>query len=159
MAAYALLRLGKLTGHGNYVEAAERTLEAAISVMEQSPAAAGQMLMALDFYFGPTPEIAILGERTDEATIDAVRNLRKRFLPNYVLAWRPPDSHGSSPHLSGMFLDKKAQSPPPTVYICQNFTCQAPDSGLDGAIAAWDRLMLEQNLAAIPTSEETPSAP
>jgi uncharacterized protein YyaL (SSP411 family) len=159
MAAYALLRLGKLSGRSHYVEAAQRTLQAGINVMEQSPAAAGHMLMALDMYLGPTPEIAILADRTDAATIDAVRNLRKRFLPNYVLAWRGPDGHGSSPHLSAMFLDKQAQVPQPTVYICQNFTCQAPDNGLDGAIAAWDRLILEQDSAAIPTADEKPSAP
>ncbi|MEX1223290.1 MAG: thioredoxin domain-containing protein, partial [Pirellulales bacterium] len=56
LATYGLLRLGKLTGAGRYLDAAARSLAVSATLMEESPLAAGQMLMAVDFYLGPTPE-------------------------------------------------------------------------------------------------------
>src|SRR5262249_41310146 len=50
MAAWSLLRLGKLTGRADYLEAAEGTLRLAAGLMRQSPLACGQMLIALDMY-------------------------------------------------------------------------------------------------------------
>ena len=46
LAATALVRLGKLTGRSAYLAAAEGTFQAATAVMQQSPTAAGQMLLA-----------------------------------------------------------------------------------------------------------------
>ena len=56
MAATALLRLGKLTANHQYLQAAEGTLQAAATVLLQAPAAAGQMLIALDFWLAEVPE-------------------------------------------------------------------------------------------------------
>ena len=159
VAATALLRLGKLIGSERFMQSAERTLDLATPIMQQSPAAAGQFMIALDFYFGPTPEIVMLGDRNDPAVVDALKNLRKRFLPNYVLALRPPDGHGVSGHLDAMFEGRTVQLPAPTVFVCENFACQAPTNGLDGAIATWHKLTLEQDLAAVATAEDKPAAP
>src|SRR4029077_4902394 len=81
MAATALLRLGKLTGRRDYTDAAVGTLQAAAGLMERFPSAAGQMLAALDFHLGPTPEIVILGGE-DSPTPPVLAGLRHRFRPN-----------------------------------------------------------------------------
>ncbi len=62
MAAAVLLRLGKLIGGRDFSDSAVATLQAAAGLMERFPSAAGQMLAALDFHLGPTPEIVILGD-------------------------------------------------------------------------------------------------
>ena len=54
MAATALLRIGRLVQRDEFVRASERTLQLGQGIMEQSPAAAGQMLLALDDYLGPS---------------------------------------------------------------------------------------------------------
>jgi uncharacterized protein YyaL (SSP411 family) len=140
MAATALLRLGKLTGRRDYTDAALGTLQAAAGLMERFPSAAGQMLAALDFHLGPTPEIAILGNN-DPDTADVLADLQHRFIPNKIVASRrSPEESRASSALSPLFAGKTPQQPPPTVFICENFTCQAPVNGKQAAIEAWQRL-------------------
>src|SRR4051812_49707989 len=57
LAANALLRLGRLLNRTDYLDAAERTLAAALPVLQRAPMAAGQMLLALDRYLGPANEL------------------------------------------------------------------------------------------------------
>src|SRR5262249_14597379 len=116
------------------------TLQAAAGLMERFPSAAGQMLMALDFHLGPTPEVVILGG-DDADTTATLAELRHRYIPNKVVAFRKPsnESHASSP-LAPLFAEKTPLTPPPTVFICENFTCQAPLSGRQAVTEAWGRL-------------------
>ena len=143
MAATALLRLGKLTGRADFLEAAAGTLRAAAGLMEQFPTAAGQMLMALDFSLGPTPEIVILGG-DDPDTAAALADLRRRFVPNKVVAGRlsADGSNGShqSAALAALFEGKTRQAAAPTVFVCENFACQAPVAGKAAAIDVWKSL-------------------
>ena len=62
LAATALLRLGKLLGRSDYLDAAATTLAAAVPIMERAPMAAGQMLLALDRYLGPSHELVLVGD-------------------------------------------------------------------------------------------------
>src|SRR5262249_51965409 len=140
MAATALLRLGKLTGRKQYTDAALSTLQAAAGLLERFPSAAGQMLMALDFHLGPTPEIVILGG-PDADTTAVLTDLRYRFLPNKVVAHRSsPVTLVASSNLTPLFEGKEPLSPPPTLFICENFTCHAPETGKDSAVAVFERL-------------------
>jgi uncharacterized protein YyaL (SSP411 family) len=140
MAATALLRLGKLTGRRDYTDAAVGTLQAAAGLMERFPSAAGQMLAALDFHLGPTPEIVILGG-DDPDTAAALAELRHRFIPNKIVASRRSSEESrASSALSPLFAGKTPQQPPPTVFVCENFACQAPVNGKLAAIEAWQRL-------------------
>ncbi|MCH8309771.1 MAG: hypothetical protein IIB17_04655, partial [Chloroflexi bacterium] len=51
---------------------------------------AGQMLIALDLLLGPTAEIVLCGEQLDEVP----GSLRRRFIPNKVVACGRPESPG-----------------------------------------------------------------
>ena len=62
MAITGLLRLAELTGTTRWREEADRGLRAMRGVMHDSPMAAAQMLIALDFALGPMEEVAIVGE-------------------------------------------------------------------------------------------------
>jgi len=55
LATLALLRLGRLCGRGDCLEAGRRALTEHADLLEQAGAAAGQMLLALDFCLGPAP--------------------------------------------------------------------------------------------------------
>jgi uncharacterized protein len=130
MAATALIRLGKLTGRHDYLGAAEDTLHAGLAVMERSPTAAGQMLIALDMFLGPMPEIVILGSREQEATAETIFKLHHTSIPSRVIACRDPaGGRHRSPHLDPLFAGKSAGASEPTVFVCRDFTCQAPVSG------------------------------
>ena len=99
--------------------------------------------------------IAVLGGAFDVGTMDALNNLRQRYIPNKLLAYRSePTRPGATETAAGneaqrgirsaaldpLFAGKETLDPPPTVYICEEFACQAPVAGVGDAIAAWERL-------------------
>ncbi len=135
LAVTALLRLGKLCGRDDYTSAAESTLQASAVLMEKAPLGTGQMLMALDSYLGPTPEIVILGDGVRAASEQLLSDLHHRFLPNKVVAYRDADvtAGGRSDALSSIFAGKELIPPGPTLFVCENFTCTEPVSGKQAA--------------------------
>jgi uncharacterized protein YyaL (SSP411 family) len=139
LAATALVRLAKFTGRDDFAEAAQRTLRGGATVMRQAPMAAGQLLLALDFWLGPTPEIVIIGDPASTETGSAIKDLGRRFIPNKIVACRAQPQEGSTA-LAGLFVGKSSGAVAPSVYVCQNFTCQAPVIGLEAVLRAWDEL-------------------
>jgi hypothetical protein len=132
MAATALLRLAKLTGRQDYFEATQDALHAGLPIMERSPMAAGQLLIALDMFLGPMPEIALLGDREEGATQEAIGQLHGTYIPSRVVACRDLTADAyRSPHLDPMFEGKSPGDSEPTLFICEDFACQAPVSGLE----------------------------
>jgi uncharacterized protein len=131
MAVTGLLRLAQLTGDAQLLEKATRTLELFRGLMSRSPTAAGQMLNALDFFIGPMTEIVVVGAAKNAEVIEVLRHLRRPFRPHQVVAWKPNEKDESLPLLK----DRKSLGPV-TVYVCENFTCQAPLIGAEAAKAA-----------------------
>ncbi|MFN0021048.1 MAG: thioredoxin domain-containing protein [Pirellulaceae bacterium] len=138
MAATALLRLGKLCGRNDYLTAAEGALLAGLSVMERSPTAAGQLLIALDMYLGPMPEIVVVGPNNAEMASTLV-DLQQRFIPRCVIGRGTPGQQHSQ-HLAPLFAGRTSAGEYPSVFICENFACQAPVSGLEEIRKQWDKL-------------------
>ena len=156
LAAMVLVRLGKLTGRGEYLSAAEKALQAASALMQQAPRATGQMLLALDMVLGPTPEIVILGDPQLPETAAVLADLRQRYVPNKLVACRKGDQVATGSPAPSALLDKPAvaplaplfagkelHGPQPAVFICEHFACQAPRFGKEAAIAEWSRLARE----------------
>ena len=138
MAATVLIRLGKLCGRADFLEAARETLDANVNLMRQAPTAAGQLLIALDMYSGPFHEIVILGDRTEMGTAQVLSDLRGRYLPNRVIACRTvADVEDGSVDIDPIFTGKVAGKPIPTVYVCERFACQAPLHGVEPAVRKW----------------------
>ena len=126
MAVTGLLRLHKLTGNGDLLDKAEKTLELYRGLLTSAPMTAGQMLVALDFYLGPVQEFAVVGDGKDAQ--EALALLRQGFRPRRVVAWKKTnDDVEDIPLLKG----KTAQGDV-TTYICQDFSCQAPVVGVEG---------------------------
>jgi uncharacterized protein len=150
MAATALTRLGKLTGNAPFLEAAARTLAVAQSVMERTPTGAGQMLLALDLWRGSLQELVLMGGGNDSENVELVAAIHKAFLPNSVFAYRPAATavkgktktlEGSqSPQLEPLFTGRTAVEGQPTLYICENFACQAPIVGAKSILAELAKL-------------------
>jgi uncharacterized protein YyaL (SSP411 family) len=138
MAATALLRLGTLCGRADYLDAARGTLEMARETMMNSPTAAGQMLVAANMLIGPMHEIVFRGPLASNADGSGIQQtairFRQQFLPNCVIAGRPTDDddHYQSPHLAPLFEGKRPAEAATTVYVCENFSCQAPVFGEQG---------------------------
>ncbi len=118
MAVMVLLRVGSMLGQTTLLEGARRTLKAFHGVMEAHPSAAGQMLIALDFDFGPVQEVALVGEKDSEGYRRVLRAARQPFAPRRILM--PPG-------------DRKAEGQM-SMYVCENQTCAPAVNDADAAI-------------------------
>ena len=79
-----------------------------------------------------TPELVVLGDPHDAATQSLLRAIHQRFLPNKLLALRKSQAAGEhrSPALAELFAGKAVlQTGEPTLFVCENFACQAPLNG------------------------------
>jgi uncharacterized protein len=137
LAATVLVRLGKLTGRSDYLTGAEKTFQAATALLDRAPTAAGQLLLALDMFIGPTPEIVFLGDPANSDTAAALHLLRQRFVPNKVVVLRNPASQTAarSAAMSELFEGKSSGPLQPALFLCEDFACEAPVFGRE-AIAS-----------------------
>ncbi|MBI3862439.1 MAG: thioredoxin domain-containing protein [Planctomycetia bacterium] len=134
MAAWALLRLGRICGRADFEELAVTTLEFMSSVLAQSPTAAGQALVALDFLLGPTREVAIVDGSRSEETAEVLAALHRRFIPNKVIVRGTAamkDDFLPAP-LKPLLQGKTSRGGSATIYLCDHGTCGLPVVGAQG---------------------------
>lgn len=133
MAALALARLGKITGKQSYLLASERAILAASGSVTANPTASAVMIQAADLLVGPTSEIVLAGPEAEVR--ETARALRKIYAPRKVvvalMTGLPVDA--SSPVAP---LVQGKESSQLALYICQNFSCQAPVTGASSIAAA-----------------------
>jgi hypothetical protein len=122
-AAFALLRLGAFTGNTDYERYAVSSIRSVREYLDRVPTGFANWLAALDFYLSTPKEIAVIGPRSHPSTIDLLRVVHQRYLPNRVLAGsEAPAANATSPLPAARdMIDGK-----PTVYVCENYTCQLP---------------------------------
>jgi uncharacterized protein YyaL (SSP411 family) len=95
--------------------------------MAQHPSAFGHLLCALDFSLGPVREIAIAGDPAAPDTQALLRVVSNRFLPNKVVAVRPPGPAGDeAERLIPLLAERPQQDGRATAYVCEQFTCRLP---------------------------------
>jgi len=127
IAALVLQRLGHLLGETRYLTAAERTLRAGWSGMQESPQAHVTLLSALEEALHP-PQIVIL--RGDAGVIEGWRNqLARLYAPRRLLLAIPAGTTGLPPALA----DKTPRGEA-VAYICRGSTCSAPITSLSDLI-------------------------
>jgi uncharacterized protein len=119
VAAYALLRLWKLTRDNRWSEYASAILESMAGAMVPHPSAFSHLLCSLDFCLGPTKEIAIVGDPRDEKTRDLLQTVFRKYQPNKVVAC------GINGGIR-LLEDKIRIGELATAYVCENFTCGLP---------------------------------
>ena len=109
-----LLRLHHITGRADYEAIARRMIALFSERLAQTPWAMPQMLAACEFQFAPHREIVLAGDVGSEI----IQLLWQDFDPNRTLL-------AAGPALAA-FRPETAQMTGPAVYVCENFTCQAP---------------------------------
>jgi uncharacterized protein YyaL (SSP411 family) len=114
VAADVLLRLAALLDRSDYREKASQIFRSAGNMVQQFPSGFGRLLAAMDFYIGPSREIAFVGN-----TEPFFETVRARYLPRTVWA-AGPDERIPLLRNRPMIDDK------PTVYVCENYACNQP---------------------------------
>ena len=126
MMAAVLIRLGRLCGRNDFLEAAESTILSSYASMQRSPMAFGQMLIALESHLSDSRELVLTCDKLDSIkfTID---KLFQNFRPNLTIAAKLFEQDASK-HLKPILQGKNAVGEP-HLYVCENHSCQKPISG------------------------------
>ena len=124
VAAYALQRLGHLTGEPRYLAAAERTLQLFYPALLQHPHGYASLLMALEEAIAP-PRVVVL--RGPEVQMREWRRvLDQAYLPATLILAIAEGVTGLSP-----LLDKKGIPGAVNAWVCQGVICLAPMDKLE----------------------------
>ncbi len=132
-AALDLLRVGRLTGNRALEERARKVFVAFSREIVAAPSAYPQMLMALDFSFGPVQEIVIAGDLGEAGTEAMLAEIYQRFLPSTVIAIhpsQPASTRVAMEKLIPFMVGQNSINGKPTVYVCQNYACQVPTTDI-----------------------------
>jgi uncharacterized protein YyaL (SSP411 family) len=118
IAAYALNRLGYLSGQQKYIDAAENCLRSAWSSIDHSPVSHCALLTVLSEYLTP-PDILIIRSRPSDGK-DWALTTQKYYLP-FTLVYNIPADQ--TPHDS---LSSKTASDGSIAYPCSGKQCHTP---------------------------------
>jgi hypothetical protein len=130
------LRLARITGDSSLENKAAAIIKTFSGRVDQMPNAFGQFLTAFDFAVGPANEVIIAGDIDKKDIKEMLGVLRKSFVPNKVVIFRPEGS--SLPEIDKIVPYVKSYNSVggrATAYVCSNFTCQLPTSDPDKMIA------------------------
>ncbi|HYZ10788.1 MAG TPA: thioredoxin domain-containing protein [Actinomycetota bacterium] len=124
-AADVLLRLSLLTGEAELERAAVSALRRVHELMARAPTALAQALGALDRYVGPSKEVAVVGDPDDPATGALLEEVRRRYLPNVVVAAAGPNDTEAAKAVP-LLEAREPVDGRPAAYVCERFVCQRP---------------------------------
>jgi len=121
------IRLSRITGKPDMDDAARDIYRAFRAQADAMSTAHTQFLCGLDFAIGPSSEVIIAGNMNQTDTRAMLAALRRSFVPNKVVIFRPasetaPDIEAIAPFVqSHLAINGQA-----TAYVCTNFTCALP---------------------------------
>jgi len=130
-----LLKLAQLTGNQDYKKKADLISRVFAENVRKSPVAHTFLLTAVNYAVGPTYSLVIAGDTDKEDTNDMLSEIKKHFLPNKSLIFRPTEK--TSPEIDDLSnfvqyfgkLDGKAAA-----YVCINKTCKVPTNDVNKAL-------------------------
>jgi uncharacterized protein YyaL (SSP411 family) len=124
-----LLRLSELTTDPAYRRRAERAFSSLGGVLQSSPAALSEALLALDFLLDSPKEIVIVANRSRGEAEALVARLRASYVPNRaLLVTTEGPALAELGRLSPLVQGKTAGKNQPMAYVCKRGVCDLPTS-------------------------------
>jgi uncharacterized protein YyaL (SSP411 family) len=129
-----LLRLARLTGRREFEEAAERLTEAFAERIEAQPRYHAAFLCGLDYAFGPSAEVVVVGRAEDARTGALLGTLARSYLPNVVVLFKPSGEREAAERAAAARLealapftrDMREVGGSPAAYVCTGGRCLRP---------------------------------
>lgn len=122
-----LLRLAYMSGRTHYEDLAIKTAQSFAGRVKASPGAYCQLMIALDFAFGPSRTLVIAGKSQARTTWEMVDVARRAFTPSKVLLFRPTDE--PSPDIVNLAEFTKDQADiggKAAAHVCTDYECKLP---------------------------------
>lgn len=127
-----MLRISRITMDLSLEEKAVQMNKLFSTTIEQSLLAFTLFLSALEYAFGPSFEVVIVGNLKKTDTIEMLKALRSEYIPNKVVLFLP--SNEENPEISN-FTDfikyKSTQNGKATAYVCINRFCKFPTNDIN----------------------------
>jgi uncharacterized protein YyaL (SSP411 family) len=101
--------------------------------LKQIPSAFTQLLMGLDYAFGPSYEVLIEGDLKAKETQEMIKALRTHFIPNKVVLLNAR----AQQQAKEMFINLPDPGKDPSLsvktkaYVCVNYSCQKPTTNIN----------------------------
>ena len=127
-----LLRLGRMTADPELEKRAARIGGAFSAQVLRAPSAHTQLMVALDFGVGPSYEVVVVGDERADDMRAMLKAIRKQFVPNKVLLFRPGDV--KSPEicdLAEFTRQQRSIKGKATAYVCLDYQCKLPTTDVE----------------------------
>ncbi|MEI3614098.1 thioredoxin domain-containing protein [Pseudogracilibacillus sp. SO30301A] len=133
VAANMLVILSSLTGDTKYLDKCEEMYHTFYEDLHQYTSAGAFFIKSLLLTENPTKEVVIIGSKNDPIRQQLLESLQEEYLPatSLLVAERAEDFTKVAPFAAQYKqLENKT-----TVYVCENFSCQAPTTNLQEAMS------------------------
>ncbi len=135
VALHNLLRLARLSGELSFENYAAKLLKTVSEEVKRQPLGHLYLLVGLEFALGPTFNVVLVGNPSDNDTIAMLAALRKNYLANFtVTIWTPEKAQAPITGVVYEKIDEKA-----TAYVCRNQTCMPPTNDLQKMLQLLDK--------------------
>ncbi len=131
VAAVCLAKLASLTGEVQYSEKLESMYDVFYPIVKQHPYSTPFFLKAILMTEFPSKEVVLLGSGEEPSYRTFVKRAHETFTPNVVfLSSASGEQLAEAAPFAKEYRKVDEQA---TVYICENFSCQAPTTDLEQA--------------------------
>jgi uncharacterized protein YyaL (SSP411 family) len=131
VAVLNLLRLGRFTSNPDHEDKASKIAQIFSSNVGSQPSAFTQFLAGMDFAFGPSHEIVIVGNSESDETRAMIRALRESYTPNSVVIQKPTErSSENLENIAQFTSDQSMVDGKTTAYVCMNYSCRSPTTDI-----------------------------
>ncbi len=129
-----LIKLNKLTANPKYLEYGENLGLAFNNFIARSPTGFAQFLTGLQFSFGPSFEIIIVGEKDSEETKEMIETINAQFIPNKVVMLINENDREAILEIAPFAGNYSQIDGKTTVYVCKNYVCSLPTTNKEKII-------------------------
>jgi uncharacterized protein YyaL (SSP411 family)/aryl-alcohol dehydrogenase-like predicted oxidoreductase len=145
IAARALAKLASHEDRNDYRERSARALRAYGKLVERSPRSFSTSLCVVDYLLQSPLELVLVGTPGEPDYETLRKALGERYLPNAIFAHVDPAQPSELPlgQGKGLVFGKAA------LYVCQNFTCNAPVVDASALERALDEVVLAKSTQSI----------
>ncbi len=129
VAALNLIRLAQIVDSKELRERAEKTIASMGDLLAKGPSAVPLMLCAVDASMAKGRQIVIAGKAGADDTKALIKEARAKYAPNQIILLA--DGGAGQAWLgkhNGTITDMAPQGGKAAAFVCENFTCKAPET-------------------------------
>ncbi|WP_445475580.1 thioredoxin domain-containing protein [Methanococcoides methylutens] len=122
-----LIRLGRMTGNTELEKKAYEIMKTFSATVSTIPIGYTHFLSAVNFILRPSSEVVIAGDPNSEDTKLMLSDLRREYLPNKVVLFKPSGTEGNAITKISEYTEKLVMKDgKATAYVCKGLSCKEP---------------------------------